>query len=50
MEFTITEQEELAEEIGGALESVAGICDTSWEEDMAIAAVLLRAGYRKVED
>lgn len=44
----MTEQEALAEVIGGALADVAGINDTSWEEDMAIATVLLEAGYRKV--
>lgn len=43
----VTEQEDLAEEIGLALTSEAGIYDTSWDEDMAIAKRLLDAGYRK---
>lgn len=47
-EPTIIEQEELAEFVGEALENVAGICDTTWHDDMAMAAVLLKAGYRKV--
>lgn len=48
MELIATEQEDLAEEIGIALTIDAGIYDTSWEEDMAIAKRLLDAGYRKV--
>ena len=49
-EHVVFEQEDLAEVIGAALADVAGICDTTWYEDMAIAKVLLDAGYRKVPE
>lgn len=49
VEPTIVEQEALAEVVGDALGLWAGVYDTTWHEDMAIAAALLRAGYRKVD-
>lgn len=43
----MTEAEQLAEVIGKALEDDAGIYDTSWYEDCAMANRILAAGYRK---
>jgi hypothetical protein len=41
------ERDDLAEVIGEALGAEAGIHDTSWHEDCAIADNILDAGYRK---
>lgn len=43
----MTQTEQLAEIIVEALSDEAGVYDTSWYEDCAVASRILAAGYRK---